>query len=303
MQDHEFEPDRGSRELRELGAFVPPGEQFPRLEKPPGRIERALRSLTRLRFASLLRPVGPLPLIVIIALFLPAAVSVVTSVAIGIARANAAATPPRLGQGALETSSNWAGYVASGARFTSVSATWRVPPVKAGTQPTEVAALWVGLDGRGTSTLEQIGTLSGTLGGSPAFEVWYEVVPQPPVYERLAIKPGDSVTASVTTNGDGAFTLFIRNNTTGGTFSTLQPSRGAELVTAEVVAEAPATISGPAPLPDFGTIGFTNARANGRPMGTFTWDRLSMSSGTTLQAVTAPLARDAGSFSITWKHE
>jgi hypothetical protein len=38
-------------------------------------------------------------------------------------------------------------------------------------------------------------------------------------------------------------------------------------------------------------------------MGTFTWDRLSMSSGTTLQAVTAPLARDAGSFSITWKHE
>jgi hypothetical protein len=302
MQEHAVEPTRGSRELRELGALVPPGEQIPRLENPPRRAARALRCLARLRFASLLRPVGPLPLLVVIALFTPAAISVVTSVAIGVAHGSAA-TAPRLGQGALETSSNWAGYVASRGRFTSVSATWMVPPVKGGTQPTEVAALWVGLDGRGTSTLEQIGTLSGMLGGSPAYEVWYEVVPQAPVYERLAVKPGDSVTASVTTSGDGEFTMFIRNNTTGAAFSTLQPSRGAELVTAEVVAEAPAPISGPAPLPDFGTIRFTNARANGRPIGTYSWDRLSMSSGATLQAATSPLGRDAGSFSITWKHQ
>ena len=302
MQEHTVEPDRGWRELRELGAIVAPGEQIPRLETLPRRLARVRRSLTRLRFVSLLRPVGPLPLIVVIALFLPAAISAAVSLGIGIAHSNAPTTP-RLGQGALETSTNWAGYVASGGRFTSVSATWKVPPVKAGTQPTEVAALWVGLDGRGTSTLEQIGTLSGMLGGSPAFEVWYEIVPQAPVYENLAVKPGDSVTASVTTSGDGAFTLFIRNNTTGAAFSTLQQSRGAELVTAEVVAEAPATISGPAPLPDFGTVSFTNARVNGRPIGTFTWDRLSMSSGATPQADTSPLARDAGSFSITWKHE
>lgn len=302
MQEHAAEPDRGSRELRELGVFLPPGEQFPRLETRPHQLVSALRSLRRLRFVSLLRPVGPLPLIVVIGLCLPAAISVGVSAGLGIAHGNAGAAP-RLGQGALETSSNWAGYVASGARFTSVSATWTVPPVKGGTQPTEVVALWVGLDGRGTSTLEQIGTLSGMLGGSPAYEVWYEIVPQAPVYERLPLKPGDSVTASVTTNGDGVFTLFIRNNTTGDAFSTLQPSRRAELVTAEVVAEAPATISGPAPLPDFGTVSFTNARVNGHPIGTFTWDRLSMSSGATLQAVTSPLARDAGSFSVAWKHE
>ncbi len=302
MQEHAVEPDPGSRELRELGAFVAPGEQIPRLETLPRRTARVRRRLARLRFVSLLRPVGPLPLIVIIALLLPAAISVGVSLGLAVAHSNADAAP-RLGQGALETSTNWAGYVASGGRFTSVSASWTVPPVKGGTQPTEVVALWVGLDGRGTSTLEQIGTLSGMLGGSPAYEVWYEVVPQPPVYERMAVKPGDSITASVTTNGDGAFTLFIRNNTTGVAFSTLQPSRGAELVTAEAVAEAPATISGPAPLPDFGTVGFSNVRVNGRPIGTFTWDRLSMSSGSTQQAVTSPLARNAGSFSVTWKHE
>ncbi len=303
MQEHAVEPDRGSRELRELGAIVPPGTQIPRLDNLSRRLGQAGRSLTRLRFVSLLRPVGPLPLIVVIALFLPAAISVFTSLGLAIAHERAASAPPRLGQGALETSTNWAGYVASGGRFTSVSATWTVPLVRGGTQPTEVAALWVGLDGRGTRTLEQIGTLSGMLGGSPAYEVWYEVVPQAPVYERMAVKPGDSVTASVTTSGDGNFTLFIRNNTTGVAFSTLQPSAGAELVTAEVVAEAPATISGPAPLPDFGTVRFTNARANGHPIGTFTWDRLSMSTGSTVQAATAPLARDAGSFTITWKHE
>ncbi len=302
MQEHTAEPDRGSRELRELGAFVLPGEQIPRRESRPSRLARARRSLSRLRFVSLLRPVGPLPLIVIIALCLPAAISIGVSAGLGIVHATASTTP-RLGQGALETSSNWAGYVASGGRFTSVSGTWTVPPVTGGTQPTEVVAIWVGLDGRGTSTLEQIGTLSGMLGGTQSYEVWYEVVPQPPVYVRLPIKPGDSVTASVTTSGNGAFTLFIRNNTTGAAFSTLQPSRGAELVTAEAVAEAPAMIGGPAPLPNFGTVNFTNVRANGHPIGTFRWDGLSMSRGSTLQAATSPLARNAGSFSVTWKHE
>ena len=138
------------------------------------------------------------------------------------------------------------------------------------------------------------------LGGSPAYEVWFEIVPKAPEYVQMTLKPGDSVTASVTASGNGQFTLFIRDNTTHTDFSTVQPSAGAELVTAEVVAEAPATISGPSPLPDFGTVRFTNARANGRPIGTFTWDRLSMSSGTVPQADTSALARDAGSFSVTW---
>ena len=301
MHDHAVEPDSASRGLRELGALVSPGEQIAGGLVHTGRLAQAWRSLRRLRFVSLLRPVGPLPLIVIVALCTPAAISVFVSLGLGVAHSNAAT--PRLAQGALETSSNWAGYVVSHGRFTSVSASWVVPAVKGGTQPTEVAAVWVGIDGRGTRNLEQIGTLSAELGGSPAYEVWFEVVPKAPVYVRMALSPGDSVTASVTTNGNGNFTLFIRNNTTHAAYSTLQPSPGAELVTAEVVAEAPATASGPTPLPNFGTLTFSNARVNGHPIGTFTWDRLSMSSDTTRQAVTSPLARDAATFSVTWKHE
>ncbi len=295
------EPAEALHALHELGAVVTPGEQLPRLQSAPRRLASLRRSLAGLRFSSLLRPVGPLPLIVVIALCLPAAVSAVVSLSLDVAHSQAAARP-KLAQGALDTSTNWAGYVVSHGRFTRVSASWVEPAVKPGTQPTEVAAMWVGLDGRGTSNLEQIGTLSGMLGGSPAYEIWYEIVPQAPVYVNMAIKPGDSVTASVTTNGQGDFTLFIRNNTTHVAFSTNQRSPGAELVTAEVVAEAPATISGPTPLPDFGTITFTNARVNGQPIGTHRWTRLSMSSDTP-QAVTSALARDAGTFSVTWKHE
>jgi hypothetical protein len=301
MHDEAAEPDSAPRGLRELGALVSPGQQIAGGLVHGGRLARAYRSLKRLRFVSLLRPVGPLPLIVIVALFLPAAISVFVSLGLGVAHSDAAT--PRLAQGALETSTNWAGYVASHGRFTSVSASWVVPAVKAGTRPTEVAAMWVGIDGRGTRNLEQIGTLSGELGGTPAYEVWFEVVPKAPVYVRMALSPGDSVTASVTTNGDGNFTLFIRNNTTHAAYSTLQPSPGADLVTAEVIAEAPGTVSGPSALPDFGTLTFTNARANGHPIGTFKWDRLSMSTDTTRQAVTSPLARDAATFSVTWKHE
>jgi Peptidase A4 family len=303
VPEHAVEPERGLRELRALGVLTPPGSQFPTATGVRHLFERGRRRLARLRFVSLLRPVGPLPLIVIIALALPSTISLTVSLGISAARSHAASLPPRLGQGALETSSNWAGYVATHGRFTSVSASWTVPLVKGGLQPTEVAAMWVGLDGRGTSTLEQIGTISGMLGGSPAYEVWFEIVPKAPEYVQMTLKPGDSVTASVTTSGNGQFTLFIRDNTTHVDFSTVQPSAGSELVTAEVVAEAPSTISGPSPLPDFGTVRFANARANGRPIGTFTWDRLNMSSGTVPQADTSTLARDAGSFSVTWRHE
>jgi len=73
--------------------------------------------------------------------------------------------------------------------------------------------------------------------------------------------------------------------------------------TAEVVLEAPGTLGGLAPLPDFGMVGFRDATVDGRPIGTFRWRRLSMASDSTVQADTSALARDAASFSITWRHE
>ncbi len=69
---------------------------------------------------------------------------------------------PRLGEHALVetpmTSANWSGYDATGGPFTSVTATWTQPRIRyAGVTSTDVA-FWVGLDGDGSDTVEQIGT-------------------------------------------------------------------------------------------------------------------------------------------------
>jgi len=288
-----------SRQLRDLGAIDAPGLQSPApfagasgLEPPafagPDGLPRSRRDLPRWPLWT------ALTVVFVAAMALPLAVGVAFVRASGV---------PTLGPGGPEQSANWAGYVVSGGPFTSVSATWRVPDIRPGTQPTEVAAMWVGLDGRGTSTLEQIGTISGMLGGTRYYAAWFEMVPSPPVYLTMDLKPGDRITASVTTGGDGLYRLTIVNRTNHERYTTVEHSTGAEPVTAEVVVEAPGTIGGLAPLPDFGIAGFREATVDGRPIGTFRWHRLIMAAGSRVQAETSPLARDAASFSVTWRNE
>jgi len=288
-----------SRELRDLGAIDVPGLQSPapfagasRLEPPPFA-RRGLVPPTR-------HDLPRWPLWIAVTVVLAAALALPLTVGVAFVRAN---TVPVLGPGGPEQSANWAGYAVSGGPFTSVSATWRVPDVRPGTHPTEVAAMWVGLDGRGTATLEQIGTVSGMLGGTRYYSAWFEMVPAPPVYLTMDLKPGDRVAASVRSTGNGFYELSVVNRTNGERYRTLQHSNGGEPVTAEVVVEAPGTIGGFAPLPDFGTTGFRDATVNGLPIGTFRWHRLSMAAGDRVQAETSPLERDAASFSIAWRHE
>jgi len=55
------------------------------------------------------------------------------------------------------TSGNWAGYAVTGAKFTSVSASWVQPSVKATSQDA-YSSFWVGIDGDGSDSVEQLGT-------------------------------------------------------------------------------------------------------------------------------------------------
>src|SRR3954462_6384485 len=136
------------------------------------------------------------------------------------------------------TSSNWAGYSATGSTFRSVSATWKQPSATC-TSADAYSSFWVGLDGDGSNTVEQIGTDADCSGGRPVYYAWYEMYPKFPVNLSLTIHPGDTVTASVTTDGNGNFTLTIRDTTTGGSFTTTQKLKNAKLGSAEVIAEAP----------------------------------------------------------------
>jgi peptidase A4-like protein len=198
------------------------------------------------------------------------------------------------------TSSNWSGYSALNGRYTSVSANWTQPTANC-TSATTYSSFWVGLDGDGSNTVEQTGTSADCSGGSPRYYAWYEMYPKFPTNLSVTIRPGDSISASVTTNGSGNFTLTIKNNSTGQTFSTSQRQRKAKLASAEAIAEAPSSSGGVLPLTNFGTVGFSGTTVNGQPIGSFNPDKIDMVSGSTLKAQTSALSGGTN-FSVAWKH-
>jgi hypothetical protein len=198
------------------------------------------------------------------------------------------------------TSSNWSGYSAINGRYTSVSASWRQPSATC-TSASTYSSFWVGLDGDGSSTVEQTGTSADCSGGVPRYYAWYEMYPKFPVNLSIAVRPGDSLTGSVTTDGGGHFTLTIRNNTTGQSYTTSQRLNRARLASAEVIAEAPSSSGGVLPLTNFGTVSFSSATVNGQPIGNFNPDKIDMVSGSTVKAQTSALSSGT-TFSVAWKH-
>lgn len=82
-------------------------------------------------------------------------------------------------QNTTVTSSNWAGYVATGASGTSTSASanWTEPAGRCTGRGGKYAAFWVGIDGYTSPTVEQIGTEVDCSGFYPRYYAWYEVYP------------------------------------------------------------------------------------------------------------------------------
>ena len=197
------------------------------------------------------------------------------------------------------TSSNWSGYAATGGGFSSVTSTWTQPAASCGSTTT-YSSFWVGLDGDGSNTVEQTGTSADCSGGSARYYAWYEMYPKYPVNLSLAIRPGDSITGTVSVTGNGRYTLTLRNNKTGGSFSTTVKGHGSNY-SAEAIAEAPSSRSGVLPLTNFGTVNFSGTLVNGQPIGSFNPDRIDMVSGSTLKAQTGALSGGTG-FSVVWKH-
>ena len=203
--------------------------------------------------------------------------------------------------GDTERSLNWSGYVASHARFTSVTATWIVPAVRSTSEPGATASFWVGLDGRDGRSLQQIGTTSSFSGAERRYGAWWEMLPGPSIDVPLTIAPGDSVTASVVADGQGSFLLSLSDNTNGQRFTTRQVDAAAPLSSAEVVAEAPSSAQGLLPLADFGAVRFAGVRANGRPLAQFDSSRVIMTSGSRTVAAASALSRSGTEFTVAWE--
>lgn len=197
------------------------------------------------------------------------------------------------------TSSNWAGYAATGSTFTSVSASWVQPAVKCGSATT-YSSFWIGIDGDGSNSVEQTGTEADCYGGQAYYSSWYEMYPAYPVNYSNTVAPGDHFTSTVSESG-GTFTLTLSDTTRGWTKTTKKTSNTAELASAEVIAEAPSSSSGVLPLSNFGTASFSASRANGQAIGNYGPDRINMASGSTTKATTSALSGGTA-FSVTFDH-
>lgn len=197
------------------------------------------------------------------------------------------------------TSTNWSGYAVTGGRYTSVSSSWTVPAVSC--SGTAYSSFWVGLDGDTSGTVEQTGTDSDCSGSTPQYYAWYEMYPKFPSNYSNPVSPGDKMTATVTTNGTGSFTLKISDGTKW-TQTTTARLKSAKLASAEVIAEAPSSSGGVLPLANFGTVSFSGATVNGTTLSSSTpgIDPITMQSGSTVKA--QPGTISGGAFSVAWKH-
>lgn len=210
------------------------------------------------------------------------------------------AAAPGMVNATATTSENWSGYAATGGQFTSVSAAWTQPAVTCTGQDT-FSSFWVGLDGDGTQTVEQTGTEADCASGTAAYSGWYEMFPADPVTYSNPVQPGDAMSASVTTSGDGTFTLTLTDQTQGWNQVTTQTSATAQLGSAEVIAEAPSSTTGVLPLSNFGTVNFTDATANGAPLGnSASLSELTMVSAGGATEATPSALTGGNAFSVAW---
>jgi hypothetical protein len=151
---------------------------------------------------------------------------------------------------------NWSGYAVHASGFHAVVANWVEPQVTCNSNR-DLFAPWVGIDGYGSSTVEQTGVATDCSSGHPEYAGWYEMYPAAPVYYANAVAAGDHFTARVSRNAS-TYTLTLTNHTKGWTKRTTKSLSTARNVSAEVIMESPT-----AAYPDFGRVNFTGARVDG----------------------------------------
>jgi Peptidase A4 family len=175
-------------------------------------------------------------------------------------------------------STNWSGYATTSGTYTSVSASWTQPPVTCG-HGNQYAAVWVGLDGYSSGSVQQTGSEVDCVGGTARYYAWYEMYPNASVNYSNTDRAGDHFSASVTYENNDEFSLFIADTTQGWSHTTVASMANAARSSAEVIVEAPCASSGRIltppctssggilPLTDFGTVSISSSMANGAALG------------------------------------
>ncbi|WP_409186823.1 G1 family glutamic endopeptidase [Amycolatopsis sp. VS8301801F10] len=156
-------------------------------------------------------------------------------------------------------------------------------------------APWVGIDGDGSSTVEQTGVATDCSSGSPQYQAWYEMYPAAPVYysaSEAPVKAGDHITATVTRSSN-SYKLDLRNDTQGWTKTTTQ-SLNAKHSSAEAIIESP-TDSYPAIN---GGVKFDGVKFDGKNLVDTSPQGLNADDGGSATWVPGPIGSDGQSFSM-----
>jgi hypothetical protein len=218
------------------------------------------------------------------------------------------------------TSTNWSGYVAAlnllqptVGSVNAVFGVWAVPTLSPSVGHTYSSA-WVGIDGYGNGTVEQIGTEHEWYNGAQHDFAWFEMYPNP-MYRIVGfpVNQGDLIGAQVYYAGANTFQLRIYNYTKG--VSTLVPtvyttSAVAQRSTVEWIVEAPSSYQGVLPLAHFNSISFIyclatmNGITGSIGSGYWQYDPLFMTTPNgVFKAIPTGLSGGGQNFSIFWQHE
>jgi hypothetical protein len=206
-------------------------------------------------------------------------------------------------------STNWSGYAddnTAGNTYSAVSASW-TEPTGTCSSGTSLAAFWVGIDGYTSDSVEQDGTLIECSGRTAFYYTWWEMYPTNAIQVvGTTLRPGDSITASVTRSGS-TYTLKVTDSSrSADSFTKTETCSGCANSSAEWIAEAPSGSGGVEPLTNFGTWTASSAAVTANTgsgvISSFSDDELTMvdSSGN-VKAQPGALNGSGNGFSVTWK--
>ena len=159
---------------------------------------------------------------------------------------------------APSNSFNWAGYVATGGKFTGVSGTWTVPnPAQSGNS-LAAHATWIGIGGVTGRDLIQAGTQAiSAPSGQIQFEAWIEKLPGFTRPISMTVNAGDSISATIVQQSDNLWNISLTNNTTGEKFQTTT-TYNSSLSSAEWIQEMPSLGYAFVPIDSFGSVKFSS---------------------------------------------
>jgi hypothetical protein len=200
------------------------------------------------------------------------------------------------------TSTNWSGYAVDGSSASNVVGTWTQPTAKCAAGENSWSSPWVGIDGDTSNTVEQTGTDSDCVNGSPSYYAWYEMYPKQVVVVPMTVHPGDSITGHVS-YASGGFTLSLKDNTSGATYTTVQQSKKAKRSSVEWIMEGPSN----GLLSNFGSVSFSGASATinntTAALGSFAGaNPITMVTSSGAARATPSGVSNGGSFSVAWDH-